>query len=220
MSSGSASPARPSTSPRRLSPCSATTATGPTGGTPGSSTRSPTAGWPGYGRRSSAGLDGSSARPAGSGSRTRARGTAGRGAERRLGGDPGAPRRFEFTDTGDRYGWTEGPDGDSHFTLFIENGRVKDAAKAALREIARVHRGDFRLTPNQHLMIASIAPADRPRIEALLKEHNLDDPRRATGLRLNSMACVALPTCGLALAGSERCLSGPLNPLDAAGQAD
>jgi sulfite reductase (NADPH) hemoprotein beta-component len=61
--------------------------------------------------------------------------------ERRLGWELGTPRRFEFTDTGDRYGWTEGPKGDSHFTLFIENGRVKDLTKAALREIAKVHTG-------------------------------------------------------------------------------
>ncbi|HXQ80629.1 MAG TPA: NADPH-dependent assimilatory sulfite reductase hemoprotein subunit [Opitutaceae bacterium] len=135
--------------------------------------------------------------------------------ERRLGWELGGPRRFEFTDTGDRYGWTDGPNGDSHFTLFIENGRVKDATKAALREIARVHRGDFRLTPNQHLMIASVAPADRPRIEALLREHGLDDAHRATGLRLNSMACVALPTCGLALAESERYLPDLVTQLDA-----
>jgi len=126
--------------------------------------------------------------------------------DRRLGWELGSPRRFEFTDTGDRYGWTEGPNGDSHFTLFIENGRVKGSTKKALREIATVHRGDFRLTPNQHLMIASVAPADRPRIEALLKEHILDTANRASGLRLNSMACVALPTCGLALAESERYL--------------
>ena len=126
--------------------------------------------------------------------------------ERRLGWELGTPRRFEFTDTGDRYGWTEGPKGDSHFTLFIENGRVKDLTKAALREIAKVHTGDFRLTPNQHLMIASITAANRPRIEALLRQHRLDDANRSTGLRLNSMACVALPTCGLALAESERYL--------------
>ncbi len=126
--------------------------------------------------------------------------------ERRLGWQLGAPRRFEFTDTGDRYGWTEGPDGHSHFTLFIENGRVKGAVKVALREIAKVHRGDFRLTPNQHLMIAGVAAADHPRIEALLREHVLDTSNRASGLRLNSMACVALPTCGLALAESERYL--------------
>jgi sulfite reductase (NADPH) hemoprotein beta-component len=124
------------------------------------------------------------------------------------------PRRFEFTDTGDRYGWTEGPNGDSHFTVFIENGRVKDATKAALREIAQVHKGDFRLTPNQHLMIASVSPAERPAIEALLRSHGLDTAHGATGLRLNAMACVALPTCGLALAESERYLPDLVTELD------
>jgi sulfite reductase (NADPH) hemoprotein beta-component len=135
--------------------------------------------------------------------------------ERRLGWELGTPRRFEFTDTGDRYGWTDGPNGDAHFTLFIENGRVKDATKAALREIASVHRGDFRLTANQHLMIASVAPADRPAIEALLAKHGLDKANGVTALRLSSMACVALPTCGLALAESERYLPDLITQLDA-----
>jgi sulfite reductase (NADPH) hemoprotein beta-component len=135
--------------------------------------------------------------------------------ERRLGWRLGTPRRFEFTDTGDRYGWTDGPNGDAHFTLFIENGRVKDATKHALREIAKVHKGDFRLTPNQHLMIASVSPAERPRIDALLREHVLDTAHRATGLRLNAMACVALPTCGLALAESERYLPELVTLLEA-----
>jgi sulfite reductase (NADPH) hemoprotein beta-component len=135
--------------------------------------------------------------------------------ERRLGWELAAPRRFEFTGTGDRFGWTEGPNGDAHFTLFIENGRVKGPAKTALREIAKVHKGDFRLTPNQHLMIASVAPADRPRIDALLKEHVLDTANRASGLRLNAMACVALPTCGLALAESERYLPDLVTELEA-----
>jgi len=135
--------------------------------------------------------------------------------ERRLGWELAPPRRFEFTDTGDRYGWTDGPNGDSHFTVFIENGRVKGATKAALREIAKVHRGDFRLTPNQHLIIASVAPADRPGIEALLREHGLDIAHRATALRLNAMACVALPTCGLALAESERYLPDLVTQLEA-----
>jgi sulfite reductase (NADPH) hemoprotein beta-component len=135
--------------------------------------------------------------------------------ERRLGWELGSPRRYEFTDTGDRYGWTDGPNGDAHFTLFIENGRVKDATKAALREIAKVHKGDFRLTPNQHLIIASVAPSERPRIDALLREHVLDTAHRATGLRLNAMACVALPTCGLALAESERSLPDLITQLDA-----
>jgi sulfite reductase (NADPH) hemoprotein beta-component len=135
--------------------------------------------------------------------------------ERRLGWELGSTRRFEFTDTGDRYGWTDGPNGDSHFTLFIENGRVKDSTKSALREIAKIHKGDFRLTPNQHLIIACVAPSERPRIEALLREHVLDTAHRATGLRLNAMACVALPTCGLALAESERYLPDLVTQLEA-----
>ncbi len=134
--------------------------------------------------------------------------------ERRLGWELGSTRRFEFTDTGDRYGWTDGPDGDAHFTVFIENGRVKDDVKVALREIAAVHKGDFRLTPNQHLIIASVAPSERPAIEALLAKHHLDSAHHATGLRLNAMACVALPTCGLALAESERYLPELVTLLD------
>lgn len=130
--------------------------------------------------------------------------------ESRLGYRLGAPRRFEFTHTGDRYGWTEGEDGHSHYTLFIQSGRVKDTAdyrlKTALREIARVHRGDLRLSANQNLIIANVAPAERPRIEELLRQFNLDTANRASGLKLNSMSCVALPTCGLALAESERYL--------------
>jgi sulfite reductase (NADPH) hemoprotein beta-component len=130
--------------------------------------------------------------------------------ERRLGYRLGAPRRFEFTHTGDRYGWVEGENGTSHFTLFIQSGRVKDTAdyklKSALREIAFAHAGDFRLTANQNLMIAGVTPANRPRIEALLTKHKLDRANNASGLKLNAMSCVALPTCGLALAESERYL--------------
>lgn len=130
--------------------------------------------------------------------------------ERRLGYRLGAPRRFEFTHTGDHYGWTQGENGHSHFTLFLQSGRVKDTPdyklKTALREIALVHKGDYRLTPNQNLIIGNVAPADRPNIEALLRRHKLDTANNATGLKLNAMSCVALPTCGLALAESERYL--------------
>jgi sulfite reductase (NADPH) hemoprotein beta-component len=130
--------------------------------------------------------------------------------EKRLGYRLGAPRSFAFTHTGDRYGWSEGENGHAHFTLFLQSGRVKDTAsyklKTALREIALVHKGDLRLTANQNLIIANIAPAERPAIEALLRRHNLDTANQASGLKLNAMSCVALPTCGLALAESERYL--------------
>jgi sulfite reductase (NADPH) hemoprotein beta-component len=139
--------------------------------------------------------------------------------ERRLGFSLGPPRPFQFTHTGDRYGWVQGPHGRAHFTLFILSGRVKDEAgyplKTALRELALAHRGDFRLTANQNLIIANVAEADRPRIEALLRKHRLDTANQATGLRLNSLSCVALPTCGLALAESERYLPELVTALEA-----
>jgi sulfite reductase (NADPH) hemoprotein beta-component len=139
--------------------------------------------------------------------------------ESRLGYRLGAPRAFQFTHTGDRYGWVESHDGRSHFTLFIQSGRVKDSPdyklKTALREIALAHKGDFRLTANQNLIIANVPAGDRPRIEALLRKHKLDTANDASGLKLNAMSCVALPTCGLALAESERYLPDLVEALEA-----
>ncbi len=138
--------------------------------------------------------------------------------EARLGWKLGETRPFEFTSSGDRYGWTEGTDGNWHYGLFIQNGRLRDTedlpAKTGLREIAKIHTGDFRLTANQNLVIGGVTEEQKPRIEALLKEYKLDIPERITGLRLNSMACVALPTCGLALAESERYLPQLISELD------
>jgi sulfite reductase (NADPH) hemoprotein beta-component len=130
--------------------------------------------------------------------------------ERRLGYQLGSPRPFAFTHMGDRYGWVDGENGTSHYTLFLMSGRIKDTAelklKTALREIALAHKGDFRLTANQNLIIASVRPEERPVIDALLRKHKLDRANDASGLALNAMSCVALPTCGLALAESERYL--------------
>jgi sulfite reductase (NADPH) hemoprotein beta-component len=129
--------------------------------------------------------------------------------ERRLGWSLKEALPFHFDSNCDRTGWTSGIDGSWHFTLFIENGRVQDAGNlrlmSALREIARVHAGDFRLTPNQNLIIANIPSDERTRIKSLLEEYGLDE-RPLSVLRQNSMACVALPTCGLAMAESERYL--------------
>jgi sulfite reductase (NADPH) hemoprotein beta-component len=138
--------------------------------------------------------------------------------ELRLGFRLAAARPFNFTSNGDRLGWQRGEDGHEHCTLFIENGRVinRDGQPLmdGLREIARIHDGTFRITPNQNLVIADIAPAARPRIEALMKEFGLDALNRGSALRLNSMACVALPTCGLAMAESERYLPELVGKID------
>ena len=137
--------------------------------------------------------------------------------EKRAGVTLAAPKPFSFTSMGDRYGWTEGDDGKHHLTLFVPNGRVQDTAGGAamltgLRKIAEVHKGDLRLTANQNVIIANVSPQERPTIEALVKRYNLVQP--ITGLRRNSMACVALPTCGLALAESERYLPDLIDALD------
>ncbi|MGF1453539.1 MAG: NADPH-dependent assimilatory sulfite reductase hemoprotein subunit [Opitutales bacterium] len=119
-------------------------------------------------------------------------------------------RPFEFTSQSDRYGWTEGADGRFHCQLFIQNGVVLNngvgRVKDGLREIAKIHDGDFRLTGNQNLLIGRVSSENKPKIEALLAEYGLDSWRKISGLRRNAMACVALPTCGLALAESQRYL--------------
>ena len=129
--------------------------------------------------------------------------------------DPAAPIRF--TSTGDRYGWTKGTDGRTHLTLFVENGRLRDIAGAAqlsaLRRIAELGIGDIRLTPNQNVIVANIPVERQDEITAIAAGAGLLPP--ASGLRRNSMACVALPTCGLALAESERIMPELLDALDA-----
>ena len=135
-----------------------------------------------------------------------------------LGYELGPVRPFKFEDNGDRYGWTEDPNGNFHLTLFIAGGRVLDTAdypmRTGLREIAHIHDGDFRLTANQNLIIANISPAKRPQIEKLLEKYGIKDSHLQSALRLNSLACVALPTCGLALAEAERFLPDLLTELE------
>ena len=123
---------------------------------------------------------------------------------------------FKFTSTGDRYGWSEGDNGRAHLTLFVQNGRLFDRPGAmqmsALRRIAQSHDGDFRITPNQHLIIANIPTEKQKEIHWIAVASGLLAPW--SGLRRNSMACVALPTCGLALAESERYLPDLVTALD------
>ncbi len=137
---------------------------------------------------------------------------------RRLGWTMEAPRPFVFTDSGDRYGWVKGSKGTWHHTLFIQNGRILDTESypmmTGLREIAKVLKGEFRLTPNQNLMISGVTDAQKPVIDELLTKYKLTGSHHQSGLRLNSMACVAFPTCGLAMAESERYLPTLLDKLD------
>jgi sulfite reductase (NADPH) hemoprotein beta-component len=125
-------------------------------------------------------------------------------------------KQFRFTSTGDRYGWSDAGNGKAHLTLFVQNGRLADgdaaAQLSALRRIAQIHGGDFRITPNQNLIVANVVTEKQAQIQELAREAQLLAPW--SGLRRNAMACVALPTCGLALAESERYMPELLDALD------
>ena len=137
--------------------------------------------------------------------------------EKRSGVKLDKPKPFKFDSTGDRYGWTENEEGNGHLTLFVQNGRLRDIPGGpqwltGLKQIAEMHEGDFRLTANQNIIIANVAPDKRWDIGKLVAKHKLTGD--ASPVRRNSMACVALPTCGLALAESERYLPDLVTELE------
>jgi sulfite reductase (NADPH) hemoprotein beta-component len=127
-------------------------------------------------------------------------------------------RPYVFEDNGDRYGWVEDEKGNFHYTLFVQGGRVLDTKdypmRIGLREIAKIHDGDFRLTANQNLLIANISSKKRSEVEALLEKYGMAKSHERSALRLASIACVALPTCGLALAEAERYLPDVITELE------
>jgi len=137
-------------------------------------------------------------------------------------------RTFHFTTIEDPHGWHECTDGTWFYGLHILSGRIKDVdgwpMKTALREIAEIHTGDFRLTPSQNLSISGVTAEQKPKIDAILAKHGLTGENNRSGMRLNALSCVALPTCGLALAESERILPDLLTKfetvLDEAGLRD
>lgn len=126
-------------------------------------------------------------------------------------------RSFNFDDNVDRYGWTRGVGDTWNFGMYIENGRVKDTpdflCKTGLRELARFHKGEFRLTANQHLVISNVPEVDLEKTKAHLAKYKLDN-LSFSGIRKTSMACVALPTCGQALAEAERYLPDLISALE------
>ncbi|MFI3276791.1 assimilatory sulfite reductase (NADPH) hemoprotein subunit [Vibrio sp.] len=129
--------------------------------------------------------------------------------EKRAGVEFSESRPYEFTGRGDRIGWAEGIDGKHHLALFIENGRLLDfpgkALKTGVAEIAKIHKGDFRMTANQNLIVAGVSTNQKAKIEKLARQYGLMDDA-VSEQRKNSMACVAFPTCPLAMAEAERFL--------------
>jgi len=138
---------------------------------------------------------------------------------RRAGIELAPARPFQFTTMSDLYGWRRAVDGSWFLGLFVESGRVKDvpgrAQKTALRQVAEQFPGiEFRLTPNQNVILANIAEAEKPVITALLASHGVAVDQQASVLHAAALACPSLPTCGLGLAESERYLPGLLDRLE------
>lgn len=127
-------------------------------------------------------------------------------------------RDFTFEYNGDRFGWVQDDKGSHHLTLFVPGGRVCDTPsipmKSGIAAVAKIHKGEFRMTANQNLVIANISDEQKPQIEAVLEEYNILKTHEKSALRLNSIACVALPTCGLALAEAERYLPELITELE------
>ena len=127
--------------------------------------------------------------------------------------EPAKP--YKFTTTSDLYGWHKAVDGKWFLTLFVGMGRVKDAQKTALRQIAEKYSSiEFRLSANQNVILTNVSDADKTGINSILTQHGVKTENQASVLHAASMACPALPTCGLALAESERMLPGLIDRIE------
>lgn len=127
-------------------------------------------------------------------------------------------RPFQFTKQGDLLGWNQQTNGNFFLGLFVENGRIKDfdgyRLKSGLRRVIEQFKPEVRLTPSQNILLVNVKPEQRAAIEQTLAEHGVSVANPFSRTRLASMACPALPTCGLALAESERVLPGILTQIE------
>jgi sulfite reductase (NADPH) hemoprotein beta-component len=138
--------------------------------------------------------------------------------ESRLGFALEDPRPYRFERQGDRFGWHQQADGRSFLGLFVETGRIKDTdeirLKSALRKVVDTYDTQVRLTPSQNVILVNILPEQVEGIDQILKEHGVPTTHEKSPIRSATMACPALPTCGLALAESERYLPGLIDRVE------
>jgi sulfite reductase (NADPH) hemoprotein beta-component len=118
-------------------------------------------------------------------------------------------RQYKFEERSDYFGWHQGTNGLWYYTIFVENGRIIDdeklSLKTALLEVALTDKSNFLFTANQNIIIGDVAGKDKEAIEAILQEFKITRHTEASSkIRKNSIACVALPTCPLALAEAQR----------------
>lgn len=129
-----------------------------------------------------------------------------------------APDAADVTGVEDLMGWHEQGDGKLFLGINIENGRIQDKKtlrlKTALHAIISTYRLDIRLTPLQSIIVCDIDRVDRDRINQVLSEHGVPSADELSLIRRYSIACPALPTCGLSITESERVLPQLIDQLD------
>ncbi|HEY6207540.1 MAG TPA: NADPH-dependent assimilatory sulfite reductase hemoprotein subunit [Gemmatimonadales bacterium] len=138
--------------------------------------------------------------------------------ERRLGRPFAAPAPVQVRDIEDHLGWHDQADGRSFYGVFVENGRIQDGAeqrlRTALSRIARTLGPGVRFTPQQNVLLTAIPNGRRALVERILADHGVLREGALSAVRRWSMACPALPTCGLALAEAERALPDVVTQLE------
>lgn len=138
--------------------------------------------------------------------------------QNRLGWQLEDVRPYSFDNNGDRYGWLKGSNGKWNLTVYIQSGRIEDnetySLMTGLREIAKLHTGEFRITPNQNLIIGNISSQKKRKITQLAEQYGITDGAQHSALRRSSLSCVSLPTCGLAMAEAERYLPELIDKLE------
>ncbi len=139
--------------------------------------------------------------------------------EKRTGFSFEKAKPYSFTSRKDFFAWAESEAGLWYYTVFVENGRVLDdehvALKSALLQVAKTGKATFRFTANQNVIISDIKEEDKVAINKILADYNVTAHTEGTSLvRKNSMACVALPTCPLALAEAQRYLPSLISKIE------
>jgi sulfite reductase (NADPH) hemoprotein beta-component len=128
-------------------------------------------------------------------------------------------KKIVFTERQDQFGWYQNHEGLWYYTAFIENGRIYDDEKVqfkqAFYEIAQSKKALFRFTCNQHLIVGDIKNEDKKFVEDILSKYGvIDFTNNASQVRKNALACVALNTCGLALAEAQRYLPSLMTKIE------
>jgi sulfite reductase (NADPH) hemoprotein beta-component len=126
---------------------------------------------------------------------------------------------YIFSERKDYYGWYQNEKGNWYYTVFVENGRILDdievLLKSALLEVAKTGKANFRFTTNQNIIVSDVAPADKNLIDQILIQFKIiEHTEGASAVRKNAMACVALPTCPLALAEAQRYMPSLLTKIE------